>query len=508
MSTRETRPSPTYFHMPNRMEFSLLIAVCLTVIIGCSVLSSGLIPAGVPGEWVWQKPKTTATAREWLWAIAVIAGYLGAHRLLLSMLMMKNGLPIAILLLFPVAGLVQAGLQRSAPDSYGLAKWPLCTYFEGSSGYFTIAVKEVASLKQFLGDYPTWIKSQDCLHIGTHPPGLIVEARLWLDFWASRPNSAKIFLVNLPAEFRDALRNAVPGKSLPINHQAALVSIAMTHWLLCAAVVWPLYFLVRRLDFQPEVAFSVASIWPVVPSSIMFQPASDISFGVLATSAIALSLGGNRQRYYTSFISSICSGLILALGMFLSLVFLPVGLIIAILLLSDNKYAIQKRLERILATGLGFLSGIMAWAVITKSNPVSIWLANTRNHGRFYVEYPRSYYKWLVADAGEVTFGIGLPASLLIALAIIIYFKKRSEMSPAKIKPMFVTILTLLFLALSGKSLSEVSRLWLPFFPILLSGIALVFEQSNSKLINSWVIFWMMIQIVWLQQLIQVVYAV
>jgi hypothetical protein len=113
-----------------------------------------------------------------------------------------------------------------------------------------------------------------------------------------------------------------------------------------------------------------------------------------------------------------------------------------------------------------------------------------------------------VADAGEVTFGIGLPASLFIALAIIIYFKKRTEMSPAKIKPMFVTILTLLFLALSGKSLSEVSRLWLPFFPILLSGIALVFEQSNSKLINSWVIFWMMIQIVWLQQLIQVVYAV
>ena len=490
------------------MVYLLCIGVSCSVIAGCLALQTGIIPAGVPGEWVWQKPRTKASINEWLWAAFVVVSYLTIQRVLSRLVCLNKTRFLAVVLLFPAAALVQAGLQKAAPDSYGLAKWPLCTYFEGSSGYFTIAVNEVPSLKDFLKNYPTWIKSQDCLHIGTHPPGLIVEARLWLDFWESRPDLSKLFLAKLPAEFRDALRNAAPGKNLPINQQATLVSIAMTHWIMCAMAVWPLYYLVRQLEFDPETAFSVASIWPVLPSAIMFQPASDIAFAVLATSSIAFSVNSDPNQPAICYLKSYCSGLILALGMFLSLVFLPIGLIVAILLLTDLNLKLVKRLARILATGAGFITAIATWSFFTHSNPVVIWLANMQNHGRFYVEYPRSYIKWIMADAGEVAFGIGLPLFFMMIITIYICINRRNEIHPRQFLPLGITLLILSFLAISGKSLSEVSRLWLPFYPMLLSGVAITVSKHKHRYQVSWILLWMMVQVIWLQQIIQVVYAI
>ncbi|MFM7127948.1 MAG: hypothetical protein ACKO0V_01160, partial [bacterium] len=458
----------------------LWTGVCFSVITGCLALASKTIPAGVPGEWVWQKPRTTASVNEWLWAAFAVVSFIAVQRALARLVLSRKTRSLAVVLLFPAAALVQAGLQKAAPDSYGLAKWPLCTYFEGSSGYFAVAVEQVNSLNSFLNNYPTWIKSQDCLHIGTHPPGLIFEARLWLDFWENRPDEAKKFLAMIPIELRDAARSAAPGKNLPIYQQAALISISMTHWLMCAMAVWPIYYLVRRLEFEPEIAFSVASFWPVLSSAIMFQPASDVAFAMLGTTAIALSINSNQIpcRYY---LQSGLSGLVMALGMFLSLVFLPVGLIVAILLLTDFKLDLKKRMFRILATGVGFLTGIAIWAFFSKTNPIAIWLANMQNHGRFYVEYPRSYIKWIIADAGEVAFGIGLPVFFLITLIIYLVLKNRKEIKPREMMPMGITLVIMFFLAISGKSLSEVSRLWLPFFPILLSGIAVVLKKYNSR---------------------------
>ncbi|MFM7315566.1 MAG: hypothetical protein ACKO5E_01345, partial [bacterium] len=127
---------------------------------------------------------------------------------------------------------------------------------------------------------------------------------------------------------------------------------------------------------------------------------------------------------------------------------------------------------------------------------------------RFSVEYPRSYIKWIIADAGEVAFGIGLPVFFLITLTIYLILKNRKEIEPREMMPMGITLVIMFFLAISGKSLSEVSRLWLPFFPILLSGIAVVLKKYNSRYFVSWILFWLMVQVIWLQQIIQVVYAV
>ena len=491
-----------------RISLLLCLLVALIVPIGCGLLSFGILPSGVPGEWEWQKPRTSATASEWLWAGMTISFYLIVQRILFWIASKKRGELFAIVLLFPIAAMVQVGLQKAAPDTYGLAKWPLCTYFEGSSGYFTVAVKEAEDLPKFLTEYPEWIKKQDCLHIGTHPPGLIVEARLWLDFWQSRPELSKKYLSLLPIEFRDAVRNAAPGKSLPVHEQAALISIPMSHWLLCAATVWPLYLLCKRLGYDSRIAFSTASLWPILPSVVMFQPASDITFGFFAASAIALSISAIETIQKRHFIENCLSGLIMSFGMFLSLVFLPIGLIVAILTLLQKNFILKIRFVRILCTGAGFLLGSLIWAVGTSANPFSIWYVNQQNHGRFYLEYPRSYGKWLVADLAELAFGIGLPLFILAVMSLIYCIINKNKIEIKKIQPMLITLIILAGLALSGKSLSEVSRLWIAFFPLILSGIGILFQKINYSYFNTWILFWTMIQVIWLEQIIQVVYAI
>ena len=78
--------------------------------------------------------------------------------------------------LVPLAVAVQMAVQEGAPPGYGLAKWAFVLVQPGSSGYYTVAKNEVRDLPAFLAAYPDWIKRQDALHIGTHPPGLVVAS--------------------------------------------------------------------------------------------------------------------------------------------------------------------------------------------------------------------------------------------------------------------------------------------------------------------------------------------
>ncbi len=112
------------------------------------------------------------------------------------------------------------------------------------------------------------------------------------------------------------------------------------------------------------------------------------------------------------------------------------------------------------ATGLGFLTGTLAWWAATSANPFAIWWANQQNHGRFYVEYPRSYLAWVLANPVELAIALGLPATVWVAIGL------GSPRQGPRVAWAALFVLTLL--TISGKNLSEVARLWLPLMPPLL----------------------------------------
>jgi hypothetical protein len=477
--------------------------VCM-IMIG---LTNGWIPPGVPGEWTWTAPNNKLSDREWLFAGASITGYL---LYLLTMMRFVNGSRfhgLAVISLFPAALILQIGLHLSAPYGFGLAKWPICSFSPGCSGYFLIAKTEAVELPEFLVKYPEWIKSKDSLHIGTHPPGLIASSWAWLHFWESHPNSARFFISNLPAEMRDGARNVLMKGTLSPSDQATLVSIGMTYWFLGALSVWPLYLLVRKLGGSPAIAFQISSFWPVIPSATMFQPASDIAFAPLVTLSVALAYNCRQSRISTfQLIGLILSGVILGIGMFFSLVFLPAGLIIALLILSTPQVPIRTKIQQILAIGVGFLAITIFWGYVTGSNPLRIWYFNQINHGRFYIEFPRTYWKWLLADLGETAIGLSFPIFFLVLISLISQI--RTERKQALTSPAVITALVLIALAISGKSLSEVGRLWLPFYPLLISSIVKMKHEPKPIPLHLWYICWSIIQLIWLQAIVQVVYPI
>jgi hypothetical protein len=415
---------------------------------------------------------------------------------------------LTVALLFPATAFIQAGWQGAAPAGYGLAKWPIATYNPGSSGYFSHARDEIDDLGDFVREYPDWIKDQDVLHTGTHPPGLFVEARVILDYWRSHAADAPGWISKLPTELREAAKAAKPG-GMPIVEQASVLTIAMIRWLACAMTVWPIYAISRRFGHAPLVSYRMATLWAVVPSAVLFQPASDLLFPVLAASAVGLSVlpvvdAGWRHRWA----DPIIAGLILALGMFFSLVFLAIGAIVALVVISNrNAGGVRQKIIRISMIGAGFVLGTAAWAIAGRTDPLAIWLTNQAKHAGFYAANARSYGPWLMADFVESAIGLGLPIFVVVTVGMIGTIFRRDRFQQNRVA--IATCLLLATLAISGRSLSEVGRLWLPFFPLLLT--ATIFGTSYEKAegwLYRWILVWSGIQIVWLQTIVQCVYPI
>lgn len=475
-----------------------------------SAIGNGLIPTGVPGEWTWNAPASRMTMLQWIPAILTMLGLLAFAWIGEN----PSGRPfvhrLAVAGLFPVAALAQIGWHQAAPSGYGLAKWPIATCNSGSSGYYSLARDDIDDLGRFIREYPAWIREQDVLHTGTHPPGLFVEARLVLDFWNARPDFARVFMARVPWELRESVRMAKPGGISPVE-QASVVTLALSRWIAAAVTVWPVYFLMRRLGRSAKYSFRAALLWCVVPSAVLFLPASDLLFPFLAASAVTLAVWpsepvGWRHQWIEPFLC----GLVLALGMFFSLVFLAVGFIVAVVVLTGSgPRGWIGKIIRIGLIGAGFLAGTAIWAVAGKTDPLAIWLANQAKHAGFYAAYPRSYVPWLFADFVETAVGIGLPVFAAIMTNFGIAAWRKSGWPELRIA--LTTAAVLVLLAVSGRSLSEVGRLWLPFFPMLLTaavGIDDSNEKSGSPWTFRWLLVWCGVEIVWLQTLVQCVYPV
>jgi hypothetical protein len=426
-------------------------------------LRSRTIPLGVKGDWEWLRVNQPADPLLVSLALVMICVYAGYAALAMRSLTQKRGKAGWWLAgLVPLAVLVQGAVQEGAPYGYGLSKWAIALHNRGSSGYYTVAKEQIPDLRQFLNDYPAWIKHQDSLHIGTHPPGLFMTSWWMLRFYEANPWLARAVVSTFPTSIDVAFRTVAPN-SLPIADRAALATTGFLILLACSATAVPVYILARRWS-STTAAWASAAIWPLVPSALMFQPAADTAFPLLSTTALALAAWAGRASRL-----AIVAGIVLALGTQLSLVFFPVGFVAAIIYLSDTESVWRKRIILILSAGFGFLLTTLAVWLMTRANPFAIWLTNSANHARFYVENPRRYWPWVLENPVELAIALGLPTVVCIARGL--------RTAP---RVFWATAGTLTLLTLSGKNLSEVARLWLPLMPPLVVAAGAGSEKSGT----------------------------
>ncbi len=458
--------------MPLPLALGIQVAVALTFAVG---LRAGWFPLGVAGEWEW--PRVLVAARPMTLALAGLAvvGFAGFASLGLAGLARRAGArrEAGWLAGLAVAAVVAQGtVQEGAPEGYGLSKWILALSSPGSSGYYTVARGQMADPRRFLRDYPGWIARQDALHVGTHPPGLFLVARGSLAAMDGSPALARAVLDFAPPSVAAAARVMREAGALPRADAASLALTGAVTLGVCAATVVPLYLLARA-SLPAPLAWFAASCWPLVPSSLLFQPAADAAFPFLSTLALAgASWAARRSSEPVGLALAFGSGLLLAAGMVFTLAFLPVGLVVALILIRPAGSGLRRGAALIGATGLGFVGlTLLGWGW-AGADPLATWWANQRNHARFYVEYPRSYLAWNLANPVELAVGLGLPAVAWGCLGVT-GIRRWPRVSVA-------TLAVLASLSLSGKNLSEVARLWLPLMPPLLLISARGFEAAGG----------------------------
>jgi hypothetical protein len=449
------------------VRLTLAIVPVLLLVPLALVLRSPAWPLGVRGEWEWLRLASAIASGDIVLAAAGVVLYTGFAALGLRWLKtrattMREGL--AVVALAASAVLVQAVVPVGAPQGYGLAKWALVLHMPASTGYYTVARKQIHDSRRFLADYPAWIRRQDSLHIGTHPPGLLLVEHALLRALDARPGLARHIVDAMPVTVAAGFRTIDAFEPLPLADRATLGLTGALTLLACAATVVPLYVLARARLSAPA-AWSAAVLWPLVPSAILFQPLPDTAYPLLAATALALAAQASRRSFRWGLVLAAGAGLVLAVGMAFTLAFLAVGLVVALLLPARKPLYL-------LATAAGFLAPTLVFWLATDANPFLIWWYNQQNHARFYVEYHRTYGLWLLVNPVELSLSLGIAASAWMLAGL----------SAGRAAPRvgWATIGVLALLTLSGRNLSEVARLWLPLMPPLLVAAGAGLERFGA----------------------------
>ena len=428
------------------------------------------VPLGVPGEWVWLRLDTGVAgpnAHDLALAAAAVAAYAGLSAAGMRSLARRAGpLREAGWLAGLVAGavVVQCAALGGAPEGYGPEKIPLVLWEPGSSGYYTVAVERAGDPWAFWAAYPAWVRRQDVLHIGTHPPGLILATAFARRAMRAHPGLAKGIAAGLPPRvahsFREIANRFGP---VPRADRAALALIGGLTLLACAATVAPLYLLARSA-LPPPAAWASACLWPLATSALMFLPDADVAFSFLSATALALAARGRPT-------GAIAAGIVLAVGMSFTLAFLPVGLVVALVLATTPGATPRRRPALVAATGAGFLAFTLGTWAISGADPFLTWRWNLANHARFYATYPRSYAAWTLLAPLDLACGLGLPAACWVAVGLATRRAPRAA---------YAALAVLILLGLSGRNLGEVARLWLPFMPLLLPAAGAGFARLGA----------------------------
>ncbi len=490
--------------MRRRVLLSLILGLEAAIVVGFVVaLRSGTMPLGVRGEWEWLRVPNAPEAIHILLAGVGLGIYATLAALLMGWLSKsvtprKEAFALAALLVLAV--MVQGVAHMGAPAGYGLEKWVIALHQRGSSGYFTVAKMEVREPSRFLKDYPTWIQKQDALHLGTHPPGLILLEAVLLHAMEANPALARKVVDLAPESVAMMLRIFGADNPMTLADRATLVLTGALTLLACSATVLPLYRLARN-SLSPAYAFASASLWPLVPSAIMFQPTADTAFALISTLVPALAMPALKGPRARSVGLGILCGGILGIAMQFTLAFLAVGLIVALVTAADRRSTTAQKWTFLLATGSGFLGFTLLFWWISGANPFLIWWWNQKNHARFYEEFPRSYRAWVMANPIELAVGLGLPCVIWAGVGL---------SNPRGLPPVSVATLGVLtLLTLGGRNLSEVGRLWIPFMPALLVAAGYGMERlgAGPKSLGATIAI-LAIQLLALEATIQVVYPI
>lgn len=475
------------------MERTILrVALVLAVGVTAAVLLTDRLPLGVPGEWTWSRVELTRElAISGLLPLAAGVIYVG-FALLGALRIGRAGTTERgawLVTLVVVAFGWLGGALDSVPPPHGYSRVPWVLYYPRSSGYFWQARYDVEDAKTFLAGYEDLLAERDVLHIGTHPPGLTLSYFGLLHLCRSFPSLTDAVLRLQPPGVREGFR-LLQEMSQPGEHPlepadtACLWLAALLTQLAAVSTCVVLYFLARR-HFDRRAAWFTACLWPLVPAVAVFFPKSDVVYAFPAVTSAWLWLSACDRQ---SPLRALGSGIVLWIGMMLSLAFLTVLALLGVMSLWEvrtrtrvTEYGRPRFLsfKILVLAAIGFLVPTIALAVFADVNLFNVWAWNYSNHALFYEEYERNWQAWLKVNPLELAFAVGLPVAVTAVWGIGRLLRS-GEWSTARGSAAMSFLCVWGLLWLSGKNMGEAARLWILLMPwvVLAAGGAFANEAE------------------------------
>ena len=471
----------------------LIAAVALSAI-SVAFLWLTDIPLGIPGEWTWERISSSDAGPE-LALGAVQSAIAGAVFILIAWLGSRR---IANCSRFELVGwllgIVSVGfgwllaVQESPPSGWRMSKVAFVLYYPGSSGYFHKARYDMPDTAEFLRGYEDLMAEGDVLHVGTHPPGLFLLYRAMINEMERRPALAEFIVSTAPASTTETfgivdanLRRS--GKKLTTTDRAVIWLATLLTQACCVLALVPVFLLMRQSQTR-ETSWRVAVFWPLLPALAIFIPKSDVLFVLPAALLTWTWLCAARRQ---SFLLGVLAGVIGWAGLFCSLAFLPIGLIVFVASLlgtvrwpddEDDDRTFLRSAVRQLATPVTLwkplVGGIVAVGGLTvavfqlcEMNLLNVWIYNYQNHAGFYAQFERTVWKWWLANPLELIFAAGVPVVFMLVRSATLNLATWRTVLRNPLLLSFLSVWTLLWL--SGKNSGEAARLWIPVLPILLA---------------------------------------
>lgn len=470
-----------------------------SVVLTAVVTLAPSIPLGVPGEWTWSRHAGISSFVDVVdrlvpallcGAAFVLFAEWGRRRILQVGGRGKAGLYTLLIL---VAASWILSVQKSTPVAYRDIKPLWVLYDRSSSGYFIEAATRINSADEFLQAYEARMEQGDVLHVGTHPPGLFLLAFGCLEICRSSESICSLVEACHSRHEREAFRLVETetryATALDRSELAGLQLLSLVTSIAVVLAIVPLALLCRHL-FDHVTAWKCCCLWPLLPSLTIFLPKSDLLFPLTSMSALTLMVLAMQHR--KTLLLAVPAGLVLWVGLLLSLAHLPVIFLLAVFsLLRFVKFG-WSTLKRD-ACVLGIMIFTVAatailFSVVYDCNLLNVWLWNLTNHESFYSEYQRSWWKWLLVNPVELAFAVGLPVAFMAfaGLKSSLHQLRPNRQSGTKKDKATAGLLvaaaaaTILVLLMSGKNQGEAARLWCFLTPWLLLSCGHFFTQHAT----------------------------
>jgi hypothetical protein len=490
---------------------AIIVLMTLATVAGVVVLYSSA-PLGVTGEWTWTRmPWTGAHAFAWIKGLftagLLIALIAGLSRMLSDQPGASSPAWKRFLCTVAIIAAVSAWwltLLSALPAPFGLARGPFVLYYPRMTGYYNEARYRGGDTESFLRGYERMLRDlkgvERYLHIGTHPPGMILLNRGLLAMTSASPALVRTLAATMPDSIHDA-SDTIAAESAASHREFTPIDSA-TLWLgivltivISASTIAPLTSLLRRSGLTDSSALRWAALWGFTPAVLVFLPKCDTLFACPAVLSAALWCSGLDRNSKWRLIAA---GLVCFAGLFFSLAFLPIMAWLALATVGrwwserhDNQSHVRTRATA-LACGLtGLLAPILICAAMFQLDLATVWRLNIINHAEFYTHNARSYGTWLLVNIGELAWAAGPALTLLAGLALLTSIRPTSTANSDPESPRWSHLgisglLVLALLWLTGKNMGEAARLWILFLPWIALSAASLSTIRHARPTSKW----------------------